>query len=176
METSQCTCTRIASDDPRYADLESFIKQQKGKKGIAMAVLQEAQKIFGFLPLEVHKFIAEKTGENVAELYGVTTFYSQFTTEPKGKHQINVCLGTACYVKGAQKVLDKVSSILDVEVGKTTEDGLFTLEATRCLGCCGLAPVMMIDEDVYANLVKLDELEVILNRYREMEAEVDEAI
>lgn len=176
MDSIQCNCMRIASDDPRYSELELFIEQQHGKMGMSMSVLQEAQRIFGFLPLEIHKYIAEKTGENVAELYGVTTFYSQFTTEPKGKHEIKVCLGTACYVKGAQKVLDKVSKSLNIQVGKTTDDGLFTLEATRCLGCCGLAPVMMIDDDVYANLVKLDEIEVIIDRYRKQEVHGNEAI
>jgi NADH:ubiquinone oxidoreductase subunit E len=159
-------CKTIADNDPRYEELRSFIHSHENKDGIAMTALQEAQSLFGYLPLEVHKFISKETGVSIAELYGVTTFYSQFNTEPQGQHQIQICMGTACYVKGAQKVLDKVVETLGVEVGMTTPDQLFTLNAARCLGCCGLAPVMMIDDDVYANLDNVSEIPAILDRYR----------
>jgi NADH:ubiquinone oxidoreductase subunit E len=131
-----------------------------------MGVLQEAQRIFGYLPLDVLKFISENIGVPIAELYGVATFYSQFSITPQGKHHIGVCLGTACYVRGAQKVLDKIVEELNIGVGETTPDGLFTIDATRCLGCCGLAPVMMIDDDVYGKLDNADVIPAILDKYR----------
>ena len=163
-----CQCMTIADDDPRYEELRAFMQKKENRQGVAMTALQEAQRLFGYLPLEVHKFISQETGVPVAELYGVTTFYSQFTTIPKGQHQIQVCMGTACYVKGAQKVLDKVVEELGVGVGMTTEDRVFTINAARCLGCCGLAPVMMIDDDVYANLDDVDEIPCILASYRRL--------
>ncbi|MGI6157915.1 MAG: NAD(P)H-dependent oxidoreductase subunit E [Saccharofermentanales bacterium] len=162
-----CHCKTISDDDPRYEELRSFIRKEENQQGIAMTALQEAQRLFGYLPLEVHKFISKETGISVAQLYGVTTFYSQFTTTLKGRHEIQVCMGTACYVKGAQKVLDKVIEHLGVGVGMTTEDQLFTVNAARCLGCCGLAPVMMIDDHVYANLNNVDEIPAILDSYRD---------
>lgn len=165
---------QIHDDDPRYLDLEKFLDQIKDEQGIGLVALQKAQEIFSFVPLEVHKFIAKKTGIPLAELYGITTFYSQFNIQKQGRHHIQICMGTACYVRGAQQVLDKVSETLSVEVGQTTQDGLFTLTAARCLGCCGLAPVMMIDDDVYANLINLDEIPQILESYLHIdEAELD---
>ena len=137
-----------------------------GAQGVTLSVLQEAQRIFGYLPLEVQKFISDEINVPIAEIYGVSTFYSQFNLTPKGKHKIGICLGTACYVKGAQAVIDEVAKQLDIAVGDTTPDGIFTLEATRCLGCCGLAPVMMIDDDVYAKLDDVSGIPEILNKYR----------
>ncbi|MGI6727370.1 MAG: NAD(P)H-dependent oxidoreductase subunit E [Anaerovoracaceae bacterium] len=163
---NDCKCNCNKTDDKRFVELKEYIDSLQGIEGIAMPVLQEAQRIFGYLPLEVQKFISENTGIPLAELYGVSTFYSQFAITPKGKHHIGVCLGTACYVKGAQKVIDKVAAELNVKVGETTPDGLFTLEATRCLGCCGLAPVMMIDDDVYGKLDDVDAIPAILEKYR----------
>jgi NADH:ubiquinone oxidoreductase subunit E len=163
---NHCTCNCNKTDDNRFVELKKFIDSVKGSEGIAMPVLQEAQRIFGYLPLEVQKFISENTGVPIAELYGISTFYSQFAITPKGEHKIGVCLGTACYVRGAQKVLDKVSEELKIKVGETTSDGLFTLDATRCLGCCGLAPVMMIDEDVYGKLDDIEVIPAILDKYR----------
>lgn len=162
---------RILDDDPRYLDLDNYIDSYQDKKGISLNVLQKAQSIFGYLPLEVHKHISERINVPIAELYGVTTFYSQFTTVPKGKHNIQVCLGTVCYVKKAQEVLDEVSSSLDVEVGQTTKDLNFSVEATRCLGCCSLAPVMMVDKDVYANITDTSTIESILMEYKSYETE-----
>ncbi len=163
---NECKCNCNKADDPRYVELKAYIDSVKGNEGIAMSVLQEAQRIFGFLPLEVQKFISENIDVPLAELYGVSTFYSQFTITPRGKHLIGVCLGTACYVRGAQKLVDKLVAELKIPVGATTEDGLFTLEATRCLGCCGLAPVMMIGEDVYGSLDNVDVIPGILDKYR----------
>jgi len=121
-----------------------------------MPVLHEAQKIFGFLPIEVQKVISEKLNMAMAEIYGVVTFYSQFTLEQKGDYIIGVCLGTACYVRGAQKIIDKIKKEINVEVGATSSDGKFSLDATRCIGACGLAPVLTVNEDVYGRLIEAD--------------------
>lgn len=163
---NECKCNCDHAEDNRYVELKKYIDSVKGTDGIAMGVLQEAQHIFGYLPLEVQKFISENTGIPIAELYGISTFYSQFNITPKGKHHIGICLGTACYVRGAQKVVDKVMGELKVKIGDTTPDGLFTLDATRCLGCCGLAPVMMIDEDVYGKLDNVETIPAILEKYK----------
>ena len=162
----KCSCGCLDANDPRFEELKKYIGSLESKTGVTMPVLQEAQRLFGYLPLEVQKFISEQINVPVAELYGVATFYSQFAITPKGKHKIGVCLGTACYVKGAQAVLDKVCGELNVKVGETTGDGLFTLEATRCLGCCGLAPVMMIDDDVYGKMDDVSKIPGILNKYK----------
>ncbi|MDI9493336.1 MAG: NADH-quinone oxidoreductase subunit NuoE [Bacillota bacterium] len=163
---NDCGCNCNRTSDKRYAELKAYIDSVKDSQGISMGVLQEAQRIFGYLPLDVLKFISENIGVPIAELYGVATFYSQFSITPQGKHHIGVCLGTACYVRGAQKVLDKIVEELNIGVGETTPDGLFTIDATRCLGCCGLAPVMMIDDDVYGKLDNADVIPAILDKYR----------
>ncbi|HAE41978.1 MAG TPA: NAD(P)H-dependent oxidoreductase subunit E [Clostridiales bacterium] len=130
-----------------------------------MQTLHKAQELFGYLPIEVQKFVSEKTKIPMAEVYGVATFYTQFSLEPKGKHTVGVCMGTACYVKSAQLVLDELVKTLKISVGETTEDGLFTLEATRCLGCCGLAPVIMIGDSVYGK-VDPKKIPEIIDSYR----------
>lgn len=150
----------------KAAQLQAVIDEYKGKPGNLMPVMQKAQGIYGYLPLEVQNVIAEGLDVPMTEVYGVATFYSQFNLELKGKYTIGVCLGTACYVKNSQKVLNALAEALGIEVGKTTPDGLFTLEATRCLGCCGLAPVMMINNDVYGRL-KPEEVKGILEKYKE---------
>ncbi|HHZ02422.1 MAG TPA: NADH-quinone oxidoreductase subunit NuoE [Tissierellia bacterium] len=142
----------VRANEKNFIELKEYIDSIRHSQGLLMQTLHKAQEIFGYLPIEVQKFISTELDIPLSEVYGVTTFYTQFSTEPKGKHKIGVCLGTACYVKGAQQILDKLSKELKVEVGQTTKDNLFTLEATRCLGCCGLAPVMMIDQDVYGKL------------------------
>ena len=149
----------------KYLALDAAIQRHKGEPGALMPVLQEAQNIFGYVPREVQQRIADGLGITLAEVYGVATFYAQFSLEPKGQYVIGVCLGTACYVKGSQKVLDKLSEELRIPVGKTTPDGVFTLNATRCLGACGLAPVMMVNDEVYGRLTP-DEVPGILNKYR----------
>ena len=149
----------------KYDALDAAIARHKGEPGALMPVLQEAQNIFGYVPQDVQQIIADGLGTTLAEVYGVATFYAQFSLEPKGQYVVGVCLGTACYVKGSQKVLDKLSEELKISVGKTTPDGVFTLNATRCLGACGLAPVMMINDEVYGRLTP-DEVPAILNKYR----------
>ena len=142
----------VQSKQKEFAQLKEYIDSVKSSQGILMQTLQKAQEIFGYLPLEVQQFISDETNIPLADIYGVVTFYTQFTVEEKGKHKVGVCLGTACYVKGSQDVMDKLADELNIKVGQTTLDKLFTLEATRCLGCCGLAPVMTIDDDVYGNM------------------------
>lgn len=150
----------------KYEQLNQVIAELKSQPGALMPVLQKAQGIFGCVPMDVQKIIAEGLGVTLSEVYGVATFYSQFRLEPNGKYTISVCLGTACYVKGSQKVLDRLSEELNTPVGKTSADGLFTLNATRCLGACGLAPVMTINDEVYGRLVP-DDIPGILAKYRE---------
>ena len=152
----------------KYEQLNQVIADLKNQPGALMPVLQKAQGIFGCVPMDVQKIIAEGLGVTLSEVYGVATFYSQFRLEPNGKYTISVCLGTACYVKGSQKVLDRLSEELNTPVGKTSPDGLFTLNATRCLGACGLAPVMTINDEVYGRLVP-DDIPGILAKYREKE-------
>ncbi len=147
------------------AKFESFIDKEKSKKGSLMAILHEGQHLFGYLPIEVQQLISKKTRIPIAEIYGVVTFYSQFSLTPKGKHEIGVCLGTACYVRGAQAVLDEIKDDLGIDVGGTTPDVNFSLEATRCIGACGLAPVITISGDVYGKL-KTSEIKDILNSYK----------
>lgn len=149
----------------KYAKLNQVIEAHREEKGALMPVLQEAQGLFGCVPMDVQEIIADGLGTTLSEVYGVTTFYSQFSLQPRGEYVIGVCLGTACYVKGSQKVLEKVSDELKARVGKTTPDGKYTLQATRCLGACGLAPVMMINDEVYGRLTP-DEIPGILAKYK----------
>ena len=149
----------------KYAKLQKAIETHKDEKGALMPVLQEAQEIFGHVPLDVQEIIAEGLKTTLSEVYGVATFYSQFSLEPRGEYVIGVCMGTACYVKGSQKILDKLEEEIGVTAGKTTVDGRFTLQATRCLGACGLAPVMMVNDEVYGRLTA-DEIPQIVNKYR----------
>ncbi len=149
------------------AKLLEVIEQNRDVKGCLMPIMQEAQNIYGYLPVEVQKIIADKLGISIEEVYGVSTFYSMFNLSPKGKYQISVCLGTACYVKGAQDVLDKICAELGIGPGECTPDGKFSIEACRCIGACGLAPVMMINEDVYGRLVP-DDIPEIIEKYKNM--------
>jgi len=149
------------------AQEEKLLKVLKGLKnveGALMPALQQAQDIYGYLPIEVQKIIADKLDLSLAEVYGVATFYSQFTLTPKGKYKIGVCLGTACYVKGSGDVYAELQKQLGIESG-ITDDLVFSLEATRCIGCCGLAPVMTVNEDVYGKLTK-DQIPEILAKYK----------
>ena len=146
------------------AQLMKVIAEHKGTDGALIPVLHEAQDIYGYLPIEVQKMVSEGLGVSLAEIYGVATFYARFTLEPKGEHHIGVCLGTACYVKGSGKLLEKISKALNLEVGGCTEDGKFSLEATRCIGACGLAPVLTVGEEVYGRLTEND-VDDILAKY-----------
>lgn len=150
----------------KYAKLQEAIETHKGEKGALMPVLQSAQEIFGYVPIDVQQIIADGLGTTLSDVYGVATFYSQFSLEPMGEYVIGVCMGTACYVKGSQKVLDKLSQELNLSVGKTSPDGRFTLQATRCLGACGLAPVIMINDEVYGRLTP-DDIPEIIEKYKQ---------
>lgn len=144
--------------------LKAAILKHKDEKGALIPVLHKAQEIYGYLPIEVQKMVSEGLGIPLTEIYGVVTFYTQFTLQPKGKYHIGVCLGTACYVKGSGKIIDKIKEKLGIEVAECTDDGKFSLEATRCIGACGLAPVITINEDVYGRL-SVDDIEEILEKY-----------
>lgn len=150
--------------------LDEIIAKYKDTRGALIPVLHEAQEIYGYLPMGVQKRIAEGLNVSLADVYGVVTFYTQFSLEPKGKYKINVCMGTACYVKGSGDILDKLSEVLKIKNGQCTEDGLFSLDACRCIGACGLAPVIMINEDVYGRLTA-DDIPDIIKSYKEKEAE-----
>ncbi|MBQ9117029.1 MAG: NAD(P)H-dependent oxidoreductase subunit E [Clostridia bacterium] len=145
--------------------LDAVIEQYRDTPGALMPVLQKAQDIYGYLPLEVQRMIALKMGISMEEVYGVSTFYSQFVLNPKGEIAIAVCLGTACYVKGSGDILDKITQILGLPSGSTTPDGKYSLEATRCIGACGLAPVLTINNEVYGRLVPAD-MDGILAKYK----------
>ncbi len=147
--------------------LDDVIAQQKGQKGAVMRSLQDAQEIFGHVPKDVQVHIAEGLGVSLSEVYGVATFYSQFALEPRGRFIVGVCMGTACYVRGAKAVLDKMVAETETPVGKTSKDGRFTIRDTRCLGACGLAPVIMINEDVYGRLAPED-IPGIVAKYKAM--------
>ncbi len=140
------------------------IRELKDERGALMPILQKAQEIYGYLPVEVQTIISDETGIPLEKVYGVATFYSQFSLTPKGKYQISVCLGTACYVKGSGDIYNKLMELLGVESGGCTPDGKFSLDACRCIGACGLAPVMTINGEVYGKLT-VDMLEGILAKY-----------
>ena len=156
--------TCVGSCDEKLVKLQEIIAENKDKQGSLIHVLHEAQLIYGYLPIEVQKIIAEGMNIPLAEVYGVVTFYAQFSLKPKGEYKISVCLGTACYVKGVDLVLDKLKESLDIQVGDCTEDGKFSLDACRCIGACGLAPVLTINNDVYGRLAP-DDIPGILAKY-----------
>lgn len=134
-----------------------------------MMILSDVQKEYGYIPLEVQELVSERTGISVAEIYGVVTFYSFFSLKPKGKYVIGCCLGTACYVKGAQQIIDKFSDLLHIKPGETSDDGLFTLDALRCIGACGIAPAVTINGKVYPKMT-VDGVPQIIESYRAQEA------
>lgn len=145
--------------------LKEIIAQHIDDPGAVMPVLQHAQDIYGYLPIEVQTMIAEGLNVPLEEVYGVSTFYSQFALSPKGKYNISVCLGTACYVKGSGELLDKLKEVLGIDAEECTADGLFSLTACRCIGACGLAPVLTVNDDVYGRLVA-DDIPGIIEKYR----------
>ncbi|NMC69992.1 MAG: NAD(P)H-dependent oxidoreductase subunit E [Myxococcales bacterium] len=162
MESGCCSCEkgREPTEQELLARLDEVLDDYAGKAGALIPVLQIAQGLFGYLPETALKRIAERLGKSYSEVAGVVGFYSFFTTVPRGRHLIRVCLGTACYVRGGKQVLDTFKSELKIDVGETTPDRLFTLEVARCFGACGLAPAIMIDEDVHHRVkpVKVREL------------------
>ncbi len=151
------------------AKLKESIARHADDPGAVMPVLQEAQDIYGYLPIEVQTMIAEGLGVPLEEVYGVSTFYSQFALSPKGKYHISVCLGTACYVKGSGDILNKISEILGIEAEECTADGEFSLTACRCIGACGLAPVLTVNDDVYGRLT-VNDVPGIIEKYKNANA------
>lgn len=139
-------------DNKEYRELKNYIDSLKGKKGAILFVLYKAQELFGYLPPEVQVFISNEMNIPLSQIYGVITFYHFFRTQPVGKNLINVCLGTACYVKGSEDILKALSKELKIKTGETTSDRLFTLTTARCFGACGLAPVMAIGTNIYGRL------------------------
>ncbi len=144
--------------------LKNVIETHKGMPGALLPVLQEAQGIYGYLPIEVQQMVADGLSISLSEVYGVATFYSQFSLTPKGEHRISICLGTACYVKGADKILQALEDKLGIKSGECTSDGLFSIDSCRCVGACGLAPVMMVDDDVYGKMT-VEQIDPILDKY-----------
>lgn len=147
--------------------VDEIIAEYKDETTPLMMILSAVQKEFGYIPFEVQEIISEKLGIPVAEIYGVVTFYSFFSLKPKGKFVIGVCLGTACYVKGAQQVCDKFSELLGIKPGETTADGLFTIDALRCIGACGIAPAVSINGKVYPKM-SVNQVQNIIKEYREL--------
>ena len=145
-------------------ELMAVLEEYKGQEGATIPVLHKAQEIYGYLPIEVQTMIAEGLDVPLAEIYGIVTFYTQFSLSPKGKYHIGVCLGTACYVKGSGDILERIKERLGIDVGECTPDGKFSIEATRCIGACGLAPVLTVNEEVYGRLT-VDDVDDILSKY-----------
>lgn len=152
---SEAAIVKIGEICDRYAN----------EKTPLMMILSDIQNEYGYIPLDVQEIVSKKTGISVAEIYGVVTFYSFFSLQPKGKYVIGCCLGTACYVKGAQQIIDKFSELIGIAPGETSEDGLFTLDALRCIGACGIAPAVTINGKVYPKLT-VDMVETIVDEYR----------
>ena len=158
---SEAAVKKINAICDRYADERTPL----------MMILSDVQKEYGYIPLEVQELVSERTGISVAEIYGVVTFYSFFSLNPKGKYVIGCCLGTACYVKGAQQVIDKFSEILGIKPGETTKHGLFTLDALRCIGACGIAPAVSINGKVYPKM-SVNSVPAVIEEYRNAEANI----
>ena len=167
VQNQSCACGKT-NQERLYAQITNVIDLYKDKKGSLIQVLHLAQEIFGYLPLELQEFIAKNMGIPLSEVAGVVSFYSFFSTVPRGRHTIRVCLGTACYVRGGKRVVEHLQQKLGIDLGETTEDGLFTLEIARCIGACGLAPAMLIDDKVYRK-VTINKLDKILSDYTEKE-------
>ncbi|QVK18080.1 NAD(P)H-dependent oxidoreductase subunit E [Mycoplasmatota bacterium] len=162
-DSKKCSCCE-ESDEQKYAKIEQIIEEYKDKEGCLIQILHFAQGIFGYLPLELQEFIAQRLNIPLSEVSGVVSFYSFFSTQPRGENTIRVCLGTACYVRGGKKIAEKLGEILDINVGDTTKDGKFTLEVMRCIGACGLAPAITINDKVFKQ-VNPDKLHSILEKY-----------
>lgn len=166
--TNKKTSIPFAGTPAQEKQLRTILHSLKDERGGLMPALQEAQHIYGYLPIEVQKMVADGLDLRLEEVYGVATFYSQFSLNPKGKYKVSVCLGTACYVKGAGDVFDKLVTELGIAGGECTTDGKFSLEACRCIGACGLAPVITVNEDVYGRLT-LDDIPDIVKKYKDMD-------
>ena len=164
MTVSKCKCCLAKEADPRWEELDRILEPHRGDPGAVIQSLHKAQELFGYVSAEVQERVAEVLNVPLSEVYGVATFYSLFSLTPRGENKIGVCLGTACYVRGAAQVLAELEKQLNVKLNHTTEDGKFTLEITRCIGACGLAPVITINEDVYGR-VQPQRIKEILAKY-----------
>ena len=151
-----------------FDEIGNIIDLYKDKEGSLIQVLHRAQEIYGYLPLELQSFIADGLDLSLSEVSGVVTFYPFFKTKPHGKHTISICMGTACYVRGGKKLVETLQEMLDIKVGETTEDGMFTFVVERCIGACGLAPAIMVDDTVYRE-VDDEMLRAIVEKYRKEE-------
>ncbi len=156
-----CLCSQ-ETEEEKLKRVEEIIESYKNKKGSLIQILHLVQGIYGYLPIKVQELVAKKLNRPLSEVYGVTTFYSFFSTKPRGKYTIRVCMGTACYVRGGKKIVEKLRDILSIEPGETTQDGKFTFEVMRCIGACGLAPAITINDKVYKQ-VNPDKLKQILS-------------
>jgi len=160
-----CDCVRLGTDE-QVKKFEELLAQNKNNSGNVMEVLQKTQNIFGYIPEKAVPQIAEAINVAESKLYGVITFYSQFTLTPKAKYNIDVCLGTACFVLGANDILEKIKAKLGVDVGQMTADGKWIITSCRCLGCCGLAPAITINGEVYGKL-KVDDIDKIIDEFQD---------
>lgn len=147
-----------------YQELEDFVAQLPTKEGHLVTVLHKAQHLFGYLPREVQQVVADLMDVSLAKVYGVVSFYTFFTMVPKGKYPISICMGTACYVKQADKIVDAFKDILKVEIGEVTQDGKFSIDVLRCVGACALAPILTVGEKVYAHVTP-DQVKAIIAEY-----------
>ncbi|MCL2718739.1 MAG: NAD(P)H-dependent oxidoreductase subunit E [Lachnospiraceae bacterium] len=164
MKKTKTTVAFTGTDEQRKK-LEAIITEFKDAPGAIMPILQKAQDVYGYLPIEVQQIISDGTGISMSEIYGIVSFYSQFILQPKGEIAVSVCMGTACYVKGAGDILDRISAIIGVKAGETSDDGKYSLDATRCIGACGLAPVFLVNEDVHGRIEKAEDVDDILKKY-----------
>lgn len=155
-------------EENKYEELDRVISMYSKEPGQMIRILQKAQDIFGYLPEEVQAYIAEKTETPVSEVNGIVTFYSLFATEPRGKNTLDICMGTACYIKGAQELMDTLKEHLKIDAGETTADHLFTVKSIRCIGACGLAPILVVNGDVHGN-ASSGEIKKIIKKYRKGE-------
>ena len=158
------TKRKVEITDQQMSDIIAIIDKYRDDQGALIPVLHEVQDYFGYLPIEVQKVISDELHVPLAEIYGVVTFYARFSTQPKGKYAVSVCMGTACYVKGAGKILEKFENALGIKAGEVTDDGMFSLDACRCIGACGLAPVATVNGEVYGKLVQAD-VQTIWDKY-----------
>lgn len=158
-----CQCVE-ETDEEKFERISEVIEEYKDREGSLIQILHMTQGIYGHIPLEVQEFISKKIDIPLSKISGVVSFYSFFSTTPRGDYTISVCLGTACYVRGGKKILDKLKEVLEIDVGETTEDKKFSLEVMRCIGACGLAPAIMINDKVY-KMVNPDKIESILAEY-----------
>ncbi len=158
------TKRKVEITDQQMSDIIAIIDKYRDDQGALIPVLHEVQDYFGYLPIEVQKVISDELHVPLAEINGVVTFYARFSTQPKGKYAVSVCMGTACYVKGAGKILEKFENALGIKAGEVTDDGMFSLDACRCIGACGLAPVATVNGEVYGKLVQAD-VQTICDKY-----------